>query len=336
MVEIEMKLLRGFVEIARDRSFTRAATRLHMTQPTLSLQIRKLEAHLGIALFKRSTRTVEMTQEGLELLPYAQLLVEQGLRFDGMIQRVRRGGSKNLHLGAAVYTADFVLRNEVIDRYVEDFPQYALNIHADSQNELIAKVQHRQLDAAFVVGMPVARAEYDLLTSGPYPSEGVYPADLKGVVLASKPLQLLVPAESSLSRMASISPAALKGLPLAMFVCSEGRPLLEPIVQLFQQEGANVVYPPEAHVISSVERFARLKRMATVSLGWSHMPHGKTHPADDMVLRPIAVANATTDLVLVVLPDRSVATEALVRIAESLARQSEPPVRPVRVAALAS
>jgi len=69
MSDPDFRLLPSFVALAEDRSFTRAASRLFMTQPALSLQIQTLEAQLGMSLFRRASREVELTSEGLRLLP---------------------------------------------------------------------------------------------------------------------------------------------------------------------------------------------------------------------------------------------------------------------------
>jgi DNA-binding transcriptional LysR family regulator len=79
---IELRHLRYFVAVAEERHFTRAAARVHVSQPPLSAQIRQLEQRLGATLFVRSGRPVELTAAGEALLPaaYAALAaVEAGV-----------------------------------------------------------------------------------------------------------------------------------------------------------------------------------------------------------------------------------------------------------------
>ena len=72
---IELRLWRQFVAVAEELHFGRAATRLHMTQPPLTQAIAKLERVLGLRLFDRTKRSVQMTTAGAALLPQARDLL---------------------------------------------------------------------------------------------------------------------------------------------------------------------------------------------------------------------------------------------------------------------
>jgi DNA-binding transcriptional LysR family regulator len=89
-----LRQLKAVVEIARLRSFTRAAERLHMTQQGLSLAVRELEAQLDCRLFHRTTRAVTLTDEGRRFLPTAEQAVaaleEVGASLAGMAEKSRR------------------------------------------------------------------------------------------------------------------------------------------------------------------------------------------------------------------------------------------------------
>lgn len=69
---MEPRLLRGFVAVAEELHFTRAAARLYVAQQALSRDVRRLEAALGAVLFVRTTRAVELTADGERLLPLAR------------------------------------------------------------------------------------------------------------------------------------------------------------------------------------------------------------------------------------------------------------------------
>jgi DNA-binding transcriptional LysR family regulator len=69
---MELRQLRYFVTVAEEESFTRAARRLHVAQPGISAQVRKLEDELGEPLLDRSDRSVRLTAAGVEVLPHAR------------------------------------------------------------------------------------------------------------------------------------------------------------------------------------------------------------------------------------------------------------------------
>ena len=83
-MDLDLRKLRYFVAVAEHRHFGRAAEQLYIAQPVLSRQIRALERELGCALFVRTTRNVQLTQAGEQLLPHAERIlreIQDRLRF---------------------------------------------------------------------------------------------------------------------------------------------------------------------------------------------------------------------------------------------------------------
>src|SRR6185436_2769928 len=77
LTQIELRHLRYFLAVADTAHFTRAAAKLHITQPTLSHQIRQLEGQLNLLLFDRIGRRVQLTAAGELLLPYARRVMRE-------------------------------------------------------------------------------------------------------------------------------------------------------------------------------------------------------------------------------------------------------------------
>lgn len=80
----DLRRLRFFVELARDLHFGRSAERQHVSQPTLSQQIKRLEDELGVALFVRPAGTVTLTPAGARLLPRAEELLTHAEAFNAL------------------------------------------------------------------------------------------------------------------------------------------------------------------------------------------------------------------------------------------------------------
>ncbi|WP_284305363.1 LysR family transcriptional regulator [Mobilicoccus caccae] len=95
----ELRVLRYFVAVAEELHFGRAAVRLHISQPTLSVQIRKLEHSLGAKLFDRTSRHVELTEVGTVLLEEAHKLLVGADRLVDATRGALRGVRGTLVVG---------------------------------------------------------------------------------------------------------------------------------------------------------------------------------------------------------------------------------------------
>jgi DNA-binding transcriptional LysR family regulator len=98
---VDLRHLRYFVAVAEEKHFGRAAQRLHIVQPALSMQIRSLEEEIGGALFVRTSRNVELTQAGSLLLVEARRTLAQAERTKDIVQRSLRGETGTVRVGFA-------------------------------------------------------------------------------------------------------------------------------------------------------------------------------------------------------------------------------------------
>src|SRR5688572_29676011 len=93
MANVDLRRLRYFVTVAEERHFGRAAARLHVSAPPLSQRIRELEAELGLTLFERSSRSVELTDAGERLLGEARAVLIAVERFEQSAEQLTTEGS---------------------------------------------------------------------------------------------------------------------------------------------------------------------------------------------------------------------------------------------------
>src|SRR5216117_1408141 len=126
---MELRHLRTIAAVARHGSFSRAAEELHLAQSAVSQQIRRLEQELGVEVFRRSSRSVELTPEGEMILGYAHRVLRE---VDG------------LHFELAELTAEFRRRH----------PGVAINMVEDTQDDLLARLRADELDCAFTAVEP--------------------------------------------------------------------------------------------------------------------------------------------------------------------------------------
>jgi DNA-binding transcriptional LysR family regulator len=124
---MELNQLETFLAVAEERSFTRAAVRLHRTQPAVSQVIRKLEAAVGETLFDRAARDGSLTAAGELLCDYAQRLLALRREASSALDELKSLERGRLQLAANEYTCMYLL--PVMDRFRREFPQVGVSVH---------------------------------------------------------------------------------------------------------------------------------------------------------------------------------------------------------------
>jgi DNA-binding transcriptional LysR family regulator len=155
---MELHHIRYFEAVARLGNVTRAAEELHIAQPSLSKQIRTLEAELGVALFDRVGRRVELTDAGRLLLPYARRILREESSARAALQE-----RADLTRGHVVIGAPPTIGARLLPPLLADFnTQYRgieLELHEAGSAPLVRQLLVGQVDLA-VVPVPVADAAY--------------------------------------------------------------------------------------------------------------------------------------------------------------------------------
>ena len=126
---MELRHLRYVVAVAEELHFGRAAARVRIAQPPLSQQIRQLEQELGVALFNRTKRRVELTHAGRAFLEHARQILEETERAKQVAQRAARGEVGRLAIGFAS-SADLDILPRVLRVWRERFPDVEVELHA--------------------------------------------------------------------------------------------------------------------------------------------------------------------------------------------------------------
>ncbi|MDV2996894.1 MAG: Hca operon transcriptional activator HcaR [Chroococcidiopsis sp. SAG 2025] len=147
---MELRQLQYFLAVAEDLNFGRAAARLQIAQPPLSRQIRQLEDELGVELFRRSKRRVELTEAGIAFVEEARQIlaqVEQGVL---VAQRASRGEIGRLVVGfEGSSTYDVIPMSLKV--YRERFPEVDLAVYAMTTEEQIQALLEGRIGIGFVI-----------------------------------------------------------------------------------------------------------------------------------------------------------------------------------------
>ncbi|MEA2243156.1 MAG: hypothetical protein QOD24_2712 [Solirubrobacteraceae bacterium] len=149
---MELRQLHYFVAVAEELHFGRAAERLHIVQPAVSQQVRRLETELGTALFDRSTRRVTLTLAGQRFLPEARAVLAAVERAQDSITELAVERATVLRLGTSTGLGERLPR--VLAELHARAPGHGVELVRMAAHERLAQVAEGGLHAAFVRGNP--------------------------------------------------------------------------------------------------------------------------------------------------------------------------------------
>lgn len=194
---MELRQLRYFVTLAETRNFHRAAERLHMSQPPLSVAIRKLEQELGSPLFVRSGRGVTLSPAGRGALEIARATLAQADRFREAVRQGAAGERGRLRVGF-VGSATFELLPRIIPAYRRSHAGVELVLEEATSVEIARKLETGDLDVG-LVRLPLMEI-----------------AAIDTEVIDRDELQAALPAASPLAKAAPVRLDALAGEPFIL------------------------------------------------------------------------------------------------------------------------
>jgi len=145
---LDLRRLRYFVVVAEEQNFSRAAERLHMSQPPLSDQIKRLEGALGVRLFDRSSRGARLTEAGAVLLTEARRLLAQAASTAEAVRRVGDGEVGSLSLGFVPSASNNILPT-VLGAFRERYPEVQLFLQEMNPDWLVQGLHEGRLDVGF-------------------------------------------------------------------------------------------------------------------------------------------------------------------------------------------
>ncbi|WP_314146471.1 LysR substrate-binding domain-containing protein [uncultured Leifsonia sp.] len=287
---IELRHLRYFLTVAEELHFSRAARKLHIAQPALSQQIRQLEKYMGVTLFRRTSRVVELSDAGRSFQLRARELL-QGLTDDvDEARRIARGESGRLDLAfisSASSTVGRILRL-LTDRY----PNVLLRLHEGFTSTVIDRLEHGAADIGIV-------RDAD---------------ESPGMVLATiheEPFVAVLPLTHELAATRQVSAAQLSSSPLVLFPQSAGIRAYARNMRPFHEVDVDPV------ISFHGSEWNTILHLVAAGLGVTIAPESATHPLPTgTVALPLTGTEARSSIQIV---HRAHHTNPLIDVVRSLA-----------------
>lgn len=270
---MDLRHLKYFLAVAEELNIGRAAQRLHISQPPLTRQIKALEDELGVQLFLRTAKGVELTQAGemfKEEASNIRMLVEAG------IDRVQRAGEGKLgRLDVAIFgTGIYDIIPKLLQAFRHKLPGVEVVLHTMNKAEQVEALRQRRITVAF------NRMTHDL-------------PDIGRELVATEPLFAALPEDHALAQQPAVRLQDLAELPHVTFP-NVGRPnFVDRVIGLYRERGLDITVSQEVgDAITGIALVAR-------GFGVTLIPESAVRAVTVVgtVFRPLADApEATVDL----------------------------------------
>lgn len=244
--DLELRHLRYFVAVAEELHFGRAAKRLHLSQPPLSQQIRRLEEILGYALFVRTSRSVALTNAGEAFLERSRRTLRNVQHDIDEIRRIGQGEVGSLNIGF-VGSAILVGLPGVFRAYREAYPRVQMRLYESFTSRVVEGLENGALDAGIL-------------------RDGDVRETLNVTPLFTEPYVAVLPATHRCAAQKSISPGMLRNDPFIYFPRTAGTRAFEKPLALFEEYG----FRPQ--IVQEASHWLTILSLVGVGLGVSVAP----------------------------------------------------------------
>jgi DNA-binding transcriptional LysR family regulator len=232
---LDLFALETFLAVAEERSFSRAATRLHRTQPAVSQAVAKLEGELGEALFDRASRDSSLTDAGHVLLEYAHKLLNLRVEATHALGELRSLHRGSLNLAANEYTSLYLL--PVLDGFRRAYPRVKISVQRSLASRIADEVLAHSVEIGVLSFRPDDRA-------------------LKSIVVFRDELAFVVNPRHALARVDSVS---IRDLGDENFIAHNvPSPQRAKVVDAFRRHKTDLRIGVELPSLEAVRRFVEL------------------------------------------------------------------------------
>ena len=160
----DLQTLKAFVAVAREGNVSRAATRLHLTQPAVSLQIKALQARSGLQLFTRTPKGLALTRDGAALLPQAEKVLASLQDFGQAAQSLQSTVRGTLRVGT-ILDPEFTRLGEFLKALLDLAPQLGTELRQGMSGAVLEQIARQELDVGFYLALDGEIKQNTLLAS---------------------------------------------------------------------------------------------------------------------------------------------------------------------------
>lgn len=281
---MRIRQLEYFVAVAEELHFGRAAERMHIQQPPLSRQIRALEDDLGVLLFERDNRNVQLTPEGEFFLEEAQCIIKRVKKTRTVLEAMADGQAGALRVGFidSIITSGFA---DHIAGFTKAYPQVEVMLEARSTMRQLRLLG----DGAQDIGFVGVKAAGNTLKDEGYRVQ----------IYAKEPYYAVLPALHPFSRYSEIPLCELAEVPLIYYPLRCNCRVSGAIKEAFSSEGLTPTMGVEVAMDHVAESFV------AAGMGWTLLPASACNMArKGLIYKPIAGKFPELELAMVWKPER--------------------------------
>ncbi|ESK55540.1 MAG: LysR family transcriptional regulator [Moraxellaceae bacterium] len=260
---MELRHLRYFITVAEELSFSKAALKLHTAQPSLSQQIKDLEDDIGVQLFYRTKRKVELTEEGQVFLEQARLTLTQADKAVTMARQVAAAKVQSLRIGF-VPSAEIRIFPYIFPRLRVKIPKLQIRTLNLKESDQIIELKKGDLDVIFIN----QDFQNDIFSSQ---------------LILTEPLVFMLPKQHPLAQLNEITIAQLNDVTLTILSHKLSQPLSHTIFKYIEQQQIQFKSIHETNTIAESIQIVAAGHSCTILPSYM-----QALATDQIVVRPLS------------------------------------------------
>jgi DNA-binding transcriptional LysR family regulator len=266
--------LKSFIALAEELHFGRAAKRVNLSQPALSLQVQGIEEELEVKLFFRNRRKTELTQAGVVFLNEAREVLQRTEQAIATVRRAALGHVGTLRIGF-ISTAAAIITPKLVKRFHDKYSHVDIELRNILTRDQITHLQERKIDVGFL-RMPLPT-----------------PPDIRTRVIHREPFVLLLPASHPLAQLKAVTLADCQGADFVMYTRKMAPGFHDSIMSILHRNGLT------PHVVQEASEMYTLISLVATGLGVAVAPASiALHLVENVVVRDLPTINARSEIAI--------------------------------------